>query len=70
MNFITIMEGANASNIKCKNPNYDCTRPVEKNQSFCIQHILKGPSTSGYKKCTFVTSNGNHCKNARQTDPG
>lgn len=59
-----------ASEVKCKNSSYECTRPVEKNQVYCLQHILKAPPTTGYRRCSFVTQNGNHCTNARLADPG
>lgn len=69
MQFVS-MEGPSGSTVKCKNPSYECSRPVEKGQGYCILHVLKGTAPTGYRRCSFVTLNGNQCTNARPADPG
>lgn len=67
---INAMEGPINNTIKCKNSSYECSRAAEPNQAYCILHVLKGPPSSGYRRCSYVTQNGNQCTNARPADPG
>ncbi|KAG5678200.1 hypothetical protein PVAND_007893 [Polypedilum vanderplanki] len=58
------------SRIKCKYSGYECSKRVEENHNYCIQHILKGePNTKSYALCNFVSPIGNACMNVRQNDP-